>query len=125
VKKFLLFALTAGAMFSVCGPASAQGIYLDLGGDGLVAIATMTARVIRTTRVAAIGTTTARVTATGTDTAIAETAASIAPTPRDSRRLTDAKMAGPCKTASANHTGATDRSASLRHQAPPYRGAFL
>jgi hypothetical protein len=34
VKKFLLFALTAGAMFSVCGPASAQGIYLDLGGDG-------------------------------------------------------------------------------------------
>jgi hypothetical protein len=33
MKKFLLFPVMAGAIFSVCGPASAQGIYLDLGGN--------------------------------------------------------------------------------------------
>ncbi len=31
MKKITLLALTAGAIISVAGPASAQGIYLDLG----------------------------------------------------------------------------------------------
>jgi hypothetical protein len=34
MKKMTLLALTAGAIISVAGPSSAQGIYLDLGPNG-------------------------------------------------------------------------------------------
>jgi hypothetical protein len=34
VKKIMLLALMAGAVININSPAAAQGIYLDLGGDG-------------------------------------------------------------------------------------------
>ena len=34
MKKIMLLAIVAGGIFTMEGPASAQGIYLDLGGDG-------------------------------------------------------------------------------------------
>jgi len=34
MKKIILLAIVAGGIFTMDGPASAQGIYLDLGGDG-------------------------------------------------------------------------------------------
>ena len=71
---------------------------------GLVAIAMMAG---------ATGTTTARVTGIGIGTAIVEAAGMaadiIAPTLRDLRRLMAAKMAGQCKTASANRTVGTEQ----------------
>jgi hypothetical protein len=81
---------------------------------GLVAIAMMAG---------ATGTTTVRVTGIGIGigTGIVEaggTADSIAPTLRDLRRLTDAKMATPYKTVSANHTGAT-KGIIVRAISPP------
>ena len=71
----------------------------------------------------ATGTTTVRVTGIGIGigTGIVEaggTADSIAPTLRDLRRLTDAKMATPYKTVSANHTGAT-KGIIVRAISPP------
>ena len=34
MKKIVLLAIVVGGIFTMDGPASAQGIYLDLGGDG-------------------------------------------------------------------------------------------
>jgi hypothetical protein len=34
MKKIMLLTIVAGGIFTMAGPASSQGIYLDLGGDG-------------------------------------------------------------------------------------------
>jgi hypothetical protein len=57
----------------------------------------------------ATGNKTVRVTGTRIATAIVEAADSIAPTLRDSRRSTAARMAGLCKTVSANRTVGTEQ----------------
>ena len=113
MKKIMLLAIVAGGIFTMDGPASAQGI------DWISAVMVRDAIAIMTALV--IGTTTAAVTGTGSSTAIVESAGTIALTTRDFGRLMGARTGGRFKMVSENRTGATEPELRAQRRCPRSR----